>query len=76
VEIALPTTLTENKSTIMNKEKFSKFNLNELISFIKREKRGLLLIALVSFAAYFVTTVILDWEQISAAFMSGWNSVE
>lgn len=72
----MPTVSTENKSTIMNKENFSRFSLNELISFIKREKRGLLLIALVSFAAYFVTTVILDWEQISAAFMSGWNSVE
>lgn len=72
----MPTVSTENKSTIMNKEKFSRFSLNELISFIKREKRGLLLIALASFAAYFVTTVILDWEQISAAFMSGWNSVE
>lgn len=72
----MPTVSTENKSTIMNKEKFSRFNLNELISFVKREKRGLLLIALASFAAYFVTTVILDWEQISAAFMSGWNSVE
>lgn len=72
----MPTVSTENKSTIMNKENFSRFNLNELILFIKREKRGLLLIALVSFAAYFVTTVILDWEQISAAFMSGWNSVE
>lgn len=76
MDIALPIALTENKSTIMNKENFSRFSLNELISFIKREKRGLLLIALVSFAAYFVTTVILDWEQISAAFMSGWNSVE
>ncbi|MBO5764610.1 MAG: hypothetical protein J6R14_05155 [Bacteroidales bacterium] len=76
MEIALPTVSTENKSTIMNKEKLSRFSLNELISFIKREKRGLLLIALASFAAYFVTTVILDWEQISAAFMSGWNSVE
>lgn len=72
----MPTVSTENKSTIMNKEKLSRFNLNELISFVKREKRGLLLIALASFAAYFVTTVILDWEQISAAFMSGWNSVE
>lgn len=72
----MPTVSTENKSTIMNKENFSRFSLNELISFIKREKRGLLLIALASFAAYFVTTVILDWEQISAAFMSGWNSVE
>lgn len=72
----MPTVSTENKSTIMNKEKFSRFSLNELISFIKREKRGLLLIALVSLAAYFATTVILDWEQISAAFMSGWNSVE
>lgn len=72
----MPTVSTENKSTIMNKEKLSRFSLNELISFIKREKRGLLLIALASFAAYFVTTVILDWEQISAAFMSGWNSVE
>ena len=72
----MPTVSTENKSTIMNKEKLSRFNLNELISFIKREKRGLLLIALASFAAYFVTIVILDWEQISAAFMSGWNSVE
>ncbi len=72
----MPTVSTENKSTIMNKENFSRFSLNGLISFIKREKRGLLLIALVSFAAYFVTTVILDWEQISAAFMSGWNSVE
>lgn len=72
----MPTVSTENKSTIMNKEKLSRFSLNELISFIKREKRGLLLIALASFAAYFVTTVILDWEQISAAFMRGWNSVE
>lgn len=72
----MPTVSTENKSTIMNKENFSRFSLNGLISFIKREKRGLLFIALVSFAVYFVTTVILDWEQISAAFMSGWNSVE
>ncbi|MDO4735782.1 MAG: hypothetical protein Q4B21_02055 [Bacteroidia bacterium] len=60
----------------MEKNRKEKFSTNQLLSFIKENKKDIILVIIFAFAAYFITSIIVDWDQFSSAFMAGWNSVE
>lgn len=60
----------------MDTNKQEKFSGKQILSFIRENKKDIIMIIIFAVTAYFLTLIIADWEQFSSAFMDGWNSVE